>query len=113
MKILFPLHTNGFDLLNEDERNEAKTSGEEMLCKILYLENSDKAIFYGLKKHVKSYYVLNKSEYPRTFTAVQSLLLNYHNSYNSNDKSQYHGVNNQLMFKQHAKTWDDDDETKY
>ena len=32
--------------------------------------------------------MLNKSEYPRTITAVQSLILNYQHSYNSNGNSQ-------------------------
>ena len=54
-----------------------------MLCAIIYLENSDKARFAELKKRVKNDYVLNKAEYPRTVTAVQSLLLNYQPNYNS------------------------------
>ena len=53
MKILFPLHNNGFDSLQEDEKKETEKSGEEMLCAILYLDNSDKARFYDLKKRVK------------------------------------------------------------
>ena len=45
-------------------------------------------------------------EYPRTVTAVQSLLLNYQHNYNSNRNSQPNGVKNQLMFEQHGKTGD-------
>ena len=52
-----------------------------MLCTIFYLNNFDKAIFSILKKRVKNDYVLNKEEYPKTFTAVQSLLLNYQPNY--------------------------------
>ena len=49
MKILFPLHNTGFDSLHEDEKKEAENALEEMLCGILYLENSDKARFDELK----------------------------------------------------------------
>ena len=45
-----------------------------MICAILYLENSDKSRFADLKKRVENDYVLNKAEYPRTVTSVQSLL---------------------------------------
>ena len=48
MKIRFPLHNNGHDCLQEDEKKEAKETGEKMLCAILYLENSDKARFADL-----------------------------------------------------------------
>ena len=69
MKIRFPFHNTGFDSLQEDEKKEAgKKAGEEMLCAILYLENSDKARFADLKKRIENDYVLNKAEYPRTVT---------------------------------------------
>ena len=74
MKIRFPLHNTGFDSLQEDKNKEAEKAGEEMLCAILYLENSDKARFSDLKKRIGNDYVLNNAEYPRTVTAVQSLL---------------------------------------
>ena len=77
-----------------------------MLCAIIYLENSDKVRFADLKNHVEDYYVLNKAEYPRTVTAVHSLLLNYQPNYNSNRNSQSNGVSNQLMFAQREKTGD-------
>ena len=48
MKIRFPLHNTGFDSQQEDERKEAEKEGEEMLCTILYLENSDKSRFADL-----------------------------------------------------------------
>ena len=48
MKILFPLHNTVFEYLQEDEKREAEKAGEEMLCKILYLEKSDKARFADL-----------------------------------------------------------------
>ena len=83
-----------------------------MLCAILYLENSDKARFSDLKKCVENDYVLNKVEYPRTFTAVQSLLLNYQPNYNSNRNSQSNGVRNQLMFAQRGKTGNDEGDGK-
>ena len=75
-----------------------------MLCTILYLENSDKYRFSNHKKIVENYYVLNQAEYPRTATAVQSLLLNYQPNYNSNGNSQSNGVSNQLIFEKHGKT---------
>ena len=48
--------------------------------------------------------MLNKAEYPRTVTAVQSLLLKYQPNYNSNINSQSNGVSNHLMFAQRGKT---------
>ena len=57
-----------------------------MICAILYLENSDKARFVDLKKRVNNDYVLNKAEYPRTVTAVNILLLNYHPTYAYRDR---------------------------
>ena len=48
--------------------------------------------------------MLNKAEYPRTVTSVQSILLNYQTNYSSNINSQSNGVSNQLMFAQSGKT---------
>ena len=48
MKILFPFHNTGFDYLQEGENKEAEKSGEEILCAILYIDNSYKARFYNL-----------------------------------------------------------------
>ena len=62
MKIIFPLKNTGFDFIQENEKKEAETAGEEILCAILYPENSDKSRFSDLNKHVKFYFVLNKSE---------------------------------------------------
>ena len=62
IKIRFPLHNTGFDSLQEDENKEAEKAGEEMLCAILYMENSDKARFADLKKRIENDYVLNKAE---------------------------------------------------
>ena len=59
-----------------------------MLCEILYLENSDKAMFADLKKRVENDYVLNKEEYPRTVTVIYRLLLNYQPNYKYNRQSQ-------------------------
>ena len=53
MKICFLLHNTGFDFLQEDKKKEAEKVGEEMLCAIIYLENSDKARFADLKKRIK------------------------------------------------------------
>ena len=75
-----------------------------MLCAILYLENSDRARFADLKKRVENDYVLNKAEYPRTVTTVQSLLLNYQPNYNSHRTSQSNWVSNQLMLAHRGKT---------
>ena len=54
-----------------------------MLCSILYLDNSDKARFAYLKKHVEKDYVPNKAEFPNTITAVKSIVLNDQTNYNS------------------------------
>ena len=83
-----------------------------MLCAILYLKNSDKARFADLKKRIENYYVLNKAEYPRTVTAVHSLLLNYQPNYNSRRNSQPNGFSNQLIFAQRRKTGDNDVDRK-
>ena len=53
-----------------------------MLCAILYMENSEKSRFANLKKRFENDYVLNKAEYPRAATTLQSLLLNYQPNYN-------------------------------
>ena len=81
-----------------------------MLCAILYLKNSDKAIFSYLKKRVKNDCVLKKTEYSKTITVVQSLLLNYHPNYSRQSQSQ--GAKNQLMFAQYGKTGYDEVEAK-
>ena len=60
MNIIFPLYNTGFDYLQEIDNKDAETSGEEMLCAILYLENSDKDRFSDLKKRVENDYALNK-----------------------------------------------------
>ena len=112
MKIRFPFHNNGFDSLQEDEKKEAEKAGEEMLCTILYLENSDKSRFADLKKRIENDYVLNKAKYPRAVTTVQSLLLNYQPKYNSHRNSQSNGVSNQLMFAQRGKTGDNEGDGK-
>ena len=80
-----------------------ETTGEEILCTILYLENSDKARFSDLNKCVETYYVLKKVEYSRTVSTVQILLLNYQPNYNYNKNYQSNGVRNQLMFAQRGK----------
>ena len=49
----------GFYTLLDDEKKESETAGEEIIYAILYLENSDKAIFADLKKRVDNDYVLN------------------------------------------------------
>ena len=61
MEILLPLHTTEFDLPQENDNKEAETKEEEMLCAILYLENSDKDRFTDLKKPVENDYVMNKA----------------------------------------------------
>ena len=68
-------------------------------------------MFSDLKKHVENYYVLKKSEYTRTVTTVQRLLLNHQPSYNSNRKPQSKFFSNQIMFAQHEKTGYDNGET--
>ena len=70
MKILFPLHYNIFDSLQEDKKKDSEKAGEEILCAILYVENLDRARFSDLNKRIKNDYVPNKAEYPRLVTAV-------------------------------------------
>ena len=77
MDILFPLNTTGFDSLQENDKKEADTAGEEIPCAILYLESSDKARFDDLDNRVENDYLLNKVEYPRILNTVHILLLNY------------------------------------
>ena len=48
MKIILPLYNTGFDYLQEDKKKETENPGEEMLCTILYMENSDKDRFSDL-----------------------------------------------------------------
>ena len=84
MNILLSLLNTGFDYLQEDKEKDTEKSVEEILCKILYIDNSDKFRFSDLKKCVENNYVLNKAEKPRTVTAVESLLLNYKPNYKSN-----------------------------
>ena len=62
VKIIYPLHVTGFDALQDYDSKETDISGEEMICKTLYLESSDKARVSDLNKSVKNDYVLNKSE---------------------------------------------------
>ena len=62
MNIIFPFHNTGFDSLQEDKNKEEENIGEEMLCAILYLENSEKSRFDDLKKRVENDYVMNKEE---------------------------------------------------
>ena len=83
-----------------------------MLCAIFYLESLDKSRFSNLKKRVEKDYVLNKVDYSRTVTAVQSLILNHQPNYNSNRKSQSNGITDQLMSVQRWKNGDDDSDTK-
>ena len=87
MKILYPLYVTGFDAMTDNNNKKADTAGKDMICTILYLENSDTSRSTDLKKRVKNNYILNKVEYPRTVTTVHSLILNYQHNYNSN--SQY------------------------
>ena len=48
MKILFPFHNVIFYYIQEDGNKDAEKAVEEMLCAILYLENSEKARFAKL-----------------------------------------------------------------
>ena len=96
IKILFPLHTNGFGALQDDDKTEEETAGEEMLCAIPYFENSNKSIFYDLKKRAKNNYVMNKAEFLSTVAAVQNLLLNFQHNYNSYMQSQFNDISNKL-----------------
>ena len=52
MNIIFPLHNTLLDSLQEDDKKEAYKAGEEMLCEIIYLDNSDKSRFADLKRRV-------------------------------------------------------------
>ena len=54
MNIILPFHNTGFDSLQEDDNKEVEKAGEEILCGILYIDNSDKASFSDLKKCVEN-----------------------------------------------------------
>ena len=57
MKIIYPLHVTGFDTLPDDENNEAETAGEDMMCSIIYLDNSYKARFMTSRSTPKNNYI--------------------------------------------------------
>ena len=57
MKILYPPYVTSFDALQRNDKKEAKIEGEEMLCAILYLENSYKPSVYNLKRRVDNDYI--------------------------------------------------------
>ena len=61
MDIFFPLYNTVFYSLQEYDKKESEKTGYEMLCAILYMENSDKSRFSDLVKHVENDYVLNKA----------------------------------------------------
>ena len=42
MKIIYPIHSTGFYTLLDYDKKEVETAGKEILCAVLYLENSDK-----------------------------------------------------------------------
>ena len=86
--------------------------GEEMLCAILYIDNSYKSRFSDLNNCVENDYVLKKMEYSRTVTEVQSLLLNYQPNYNSNRNYHSNGVRKYIMFAQCGKTGYDEGDGK-
>ena len=44
-KIVYPLHITEFDAILDDDKKDADTSGEYIICGILYLENSEKSGF--------------------------------------------------------------------
>ena len=44
-KIIYPSHVNDFERILYDDKKEADTEGEKILCSILYLKNSDKCSF--------------------------------------------------------------------
>ena len=98
------MHVTEFDVLAVNYKKKVDTSGEEILCAILYFENSDKNRFAELKEHAKNNYASKNTKYIRAVTSVQSQLLNYQHNYDSNRKSQYQGVRNLLMFDQNGKT---------
>ena len=112
MKVLYIFHVTGFYALSDDDKKAEEIVIEQMICEILYLENSDKVRSSDLKKRIENEYVLNKAECARTVTAVQTLVLYYQPSYNYNNQYQFQGVSNQLMFSQCGKTVDDEVETK-
>ena len=50
MKILYPLHVTGCDILQGTDKNEDEIAGKDILYAILYFENSDKTKFVDLNK---------------------------------------------------------------
>ena len=57
MNVIFPLHTTGFYLLQENENKESETLGDEILYEILYHKNPDKYRFSDLKERVENIYM--------------------------------------------------------
>ena len=47
--------------MSDNYKNWEDTPGEEMLCAILYLDNSDKSRLTDLNKTAKNDYILNKA----------------------------------------------------
>ena len=76
MKILYPLHVTGFNVMSDNDKKETEKEGKEMIFTIIYLESSHKAIFSVQKKCAEDEYISNKAKYPRNFILVQSLILN-------------------------------------
>ena len=70
IEILYPLHGTGFEIMEDDGKKEAETTGEYILCSILNLKNFDNDIFSDLNKCVKNDYVMKKPEHPKTVTSV-------------------------------------------
>ena len=50
-----------FDTQLNCYKKEEETSGEEIICAILYLKNFDKSMFADLKKRSENNYILKKS----------------------------------------------------
>ena len=48
--MIYPLHVTRFDALSKDDKKDSDAAGEELLCAILYLENSEKYRFAYLKR---------------------------------------------------------------
>ena len=70
MKILYPLHVTGFYTLTNDYKKDMDILGEDILCTIIYLENSYKARFSYLNNIIGNDYVLKSRN-------IQGLLLRY------------------------------------
>ena len=76
MGIIYPLYLTGFLTHYRTMTIRSRIYQEKKCSAQSYIFKTEIPRFSDLKKRVENDYVLNKAEYPRTVTAVQSLIKN-------------------------------------